>query len=151
MEAQTISTLLPSLKHAIFIGDPLQLRPQVGQTCLSLETAYGTKYRLDESLFERMAMPRAPGAQPFPVSKLKLQRRMHPDVADLMRVTLYPFLEDHPSTSRLPVAGMAHRTFWLDHQEPEDAPDALAAGGRSYSNTFECAMISELVRYLLNT
>ncbi|KAL8990799.1 MAG: hypothetical protein Q9177_000625 [Variospora cf. flavescens] len=151
MEAQTISTLVPSLKHAIFIGDPLQLRPQVSQTCLSLETAHGSKYRLDESLFERMAMPRAPGAPPVPVSKLKLQRRMHPDVADLMRVTLYPFLEDHPSTSRLPIAGMAHRTFWLDHQEPEDAPDPSAAGGRSYSNAFECAMISELVRYLLNT
>ncbi|KAL9018263.1 MAG: hypothetical protein Q9185_004429 [Variospora sp. 1 TL-2023] len=151
MEAQTISTLVPSLKHAIFIGDPLQLRPQVSQTCLSLETAHGSKYRLDESLFERMAMPRVPGAPPVPVSKLKLQRRMHPDVADLMRVSLYPFLEDHPSTSRLPIAGMAHRTFWLDHQEPEDAPDPSAAGGRSYSNAFECAMISELVRYLLNT
>lgn len=151
MEAQTITTLLPSIAHAIFIGDPLQLRPQIDQQCLSLETTYGFKYRLDESLFERMVMPRAPGAQPLPVSKLNLQRRMHPDVADLMRATLYPFLEDHPSTSRLPVAGMAHRTFWLDHQELEDAPDLLAAGGRSYSNTFECEMISEFVRYLLNT
>lgn len=151
MEAQTVTTLLPSITHAIFIGDPLQLRPQVDQPCLSLETAEGSKYRLDESLFERMAMPRAPGAQSFPVSKLNLQRRMHPDVADLMRATLYPFLQDHPSTSRLPVAGMAHRTFWLDHQEPEDIPDPLAVGGRSYSNSFECAMISELVRYLLNT
>lgn len=151
MEAQTITTLFPSITHAIFIGDPLQLRPQVGQPCLSLETTYGSKYRLDESLFERMVMPGTPGAQPFPVSRLNLQRRMHPDVADLMRATLYPFLKDHPSTSRLPVAGMAHRTFWLDHQEPEDIPDSLAAGGRSYSNAFECAMISELVRYLLNT
>ncbi len=26
MEAQTICTLFPSVKHAIFIGDPLQLR-----------------------------------------------------------------------------------------------------------------------------
>ncbi|KAI4195063.1 MAG: hypothetical protein LQ346_003535 [Caloplaca aetnensis] len=151
MEAQTITTLLPSITHAIFIGDPLQLRPQVDQPCLSLETTQGSKYRLDESLFERMAMPRAPGAQSLPVSKLNLQRRMHPDVADLMRATLYPFLQDHPSTTRLPVAGMAHRTFWLDHQEPEDIPDPLAVGGRSYSNSFECAMISELVRYLLNT
>ncbi|KAL8907318.1 MAG: hypothetical protein Q9207_001495 [Kuettlingeria erythrocarpa] len=151
MEAQTITTLLPSIIHAIFIGDPLQLRPQVDQPYLSLETAQGSKYRLDESLFERMAMPRTPGAHSLPVSKLNLQRRMHPDVADLMRATLYPFLQDHPSTTRLPVAGMAHRTFWLDHQEPEDIPDPLAVGGRSYSNSFECAMISELVRYLLNT
>ena len=26
MEAQTLCTLFPSIKHAIFIGDPLQLR-----------------------------------------------------------------------------------------------------------------------------
>lgn len=26
MEAHTLCTLLPSIKHAIFIGDPLQLR-----------------------------------------------------------------------------------------------------------------------------
>ena len=151
MEAQTISTLLPSIKHAIFIGDPLQLRPQVNQPCLSMETTYGSNYRLDESLFERMVMPHIPGVQPCPVSKLSLQRRMHPDVADLMRATLYPFLEDHPSTSRLPVAGMAHRTFWLDHQELEDPVDPLDVNGRSHSNSFECAMICEFVRYLLNT
>lgn len=151
MEAQTISTLLPSIGHAIFIGDPLQLRPQINQPSLSLETTYGGKYRLDESLFERMVMPRAQGVQSLPASKLSLQRRMHPDVADLMRATLYPFLEDHHSTFRLPVAGMAHRTFWLDHQEPEDDPDPLAVGGRSYSNNFESAMICEFVRYLLNT
>lgn len=151
MEAQTISTLLPSIGHAIFIGDPLQLRPQLNQPCLSLETADGSKYRLDESLFERMVMPQCQDVRPLPASKLNLQRRMHPDVADLMRATLYPFLLDHPSTSRLPVAGMAHRTFWLDHQEPEDDPDPFAVGGRSYSNHFECAMICELVRYLLNT
>ncbi|KAL8943406.1 MAG: hypothetical protein Q9211_000995 [Gyalolechia sp. 1 TL-2023] len=151
MEAQTISTLLPSIGHAIFIGDPLQLRPQVNQPCLSLETSGGSKYRLDESLFERMVMPQGQDVQALPASKLSLQRRMHPDVADLMRATLYPFLLDHPSTSRLPVAGMAHRTFWLDHQEPEDDPDPFAVGGRSYSNRFECAMICELVRYLINT
>ena len=150
-EAQTITALLPSMKHAIFIGDPLQLRPQVNQSSLSLETPYGAKYRLDESLFERMVMPSDPSKQPLPVSRLDLQRRMHPEVAQLMRSTLYPYLKDHPSTSHLPVAGMAHRTFWLDHQEPEDAPNSLVTSNKSYSNAFECAMICELVRYLLNT
>ncbi|KAL8724644.1 MAG: hypothetical protein Q9166_007834 [cf. Caloplaca sp. 2 TL-2023] len=150
-EAQTITTLLPSIKHAIFIGDPLQLRPQVNQPNLSLETPYGAKYRLDESLFERMVMSRASGVRPLPASKLTLQRRMHPDVAELMRATLYPFLKDHLSTSHLPVAGLAHRTFWLDHQEPEDVPNSLAVSKKSYSNAFECAMVCELVRYLLNT
>lgn len=150
-EAQTITALLPSIKHAIFIGDPLQLRPQVNQPSLSVETTYGAKYRLDESLFERMVMPCASSEQPLPVSKLDLQRRMHPDVAQLLRATLYPYLKDHPSTSHLPVAGMAHRTFWLDHQEPEDAPNPLVLSSKSHSNAFECAMICELIRYLLNT
>lgn len=30
MEAQTLCTLFPSVKHAIFIGDPLQLRYVAG-------------------------------------------------------------------------------------------------------------------------
>ncbi|KAL8911628.1 MAG: hypothetical protein Q9171_003235 [Xanthocarpia ochracea] len=150
-EAQTITTLFPSIKHAIFIGDPLQLRPQVNQPSLSVANTYGAKYRLDESLFERMVMPLTSGEQSLPASKLDLQRRMHPDVAQLLRATLYPYLKDHPSTSHLPVAGMAHRTFWLDHQEPEDVPNQFVPSSKSYSNAFECAMICELVRYLLNT
>ncbi|KAL8716335.1 MAG: hypothetical protein Q9220_000240 [cf. Caloplaca sp. 1 TL-2023] len=151
MEAQSLAALLPSIKHAVFIGDPLQLRPQINQPNLSLETTLGTQYRLDESLFERVVMPHAPAVPVLVASKLNIQRRMHPDVADLMRATLYPFLEDHPSTRHLPVAGMAHRTFWLDHQEPEDDSDPRKASGKSHSNQFECAMICELVRYLLNT
>lgn len=85
------------------------------------------------------------------VSKLNLQRRIHPELADLMRATLYLFLQDHLTTARLPVAGMAHRTLRLDHQEPADIPDQLAVGGRSSSDSFECAMILELARHLLST
>ena len=33
------------------------------------------------------------GVRPIASSRLDLQRRMHPDIADLMRVTSYPFLE----------------------------------------------------------
>ncbi|KAL8806343.1 MAG: hypothetical protein Q9182_001373 [Xanthomendoza sp. 2 TL-2023] len=150
-EAQTLTTLLPSVKHAIFIGDPLQLRPQVNQPHLSLENVYGAKYRLDESLFERMVMPRTSNVQPMLASKLDLQRRMHPDVAELIRGTIYPYLKDHPATSHSPIAGMVHRTFWLDHREPEDAPNPSIVSSKSYSNSFECAMVCELVRYLLNT
>lgn len=111
MEAQTLCTLFPSVKHAIFIGDPLQLRyganirvinpntrltshrPQVNEPALSLETAIGSSYRLDESLMERMMVPSVPGVQPIASSRLDLQRRMHPDIADLMCATLYPFLQ----------------------------------------------------------
>lgn len=92
MEAQSLCTLFPSVKHAIFIGDPLQLRPQVNEPVLSLETKVGASYRLDESLMERMIAPSS-GIRPIDASRLDLQRRMHPEIADIMRATLYPFLQ----------------------------------------------------------
>lgn len=150
-EAQTLTTLLPSIKHAIFIGDPDQLRPQLNQPSLSMASETGSLYRLDESLFERMVSPRSSDLNALPFSTLSVQRRMHPDIADLMRVTEYPFLEDHVSTSRPPVAGMVHRTFWFDHQHPEDHVETMALDSTSYSNAYECDMICELVRHLLKT
>ena len=107
MESQTLCTLFPTIEHAIFIGDPLQLRyviqtpymtllivnrPQVTEQALSLESKQGAQYRLDESLFERMMFPSAPGVSALPTSQLNLQRRMHPEIADILRATLYPNL-----------------------------------------------------------
>ncbi|KAI9844006.1 MAG: hypothetical protein M1837_005941 [Sclerophora amabilis] len=145
MEAHTLCTLFPSVEHAIFIGDPLQLRPQVAEPVLSLETKIGSSYRLDESLFERLMSVHPSDPSHFPISRLNLQRRMHPDIADICRVTLYPFLKDHDTTSNRPeVAGMAQRMFWLDHDQPEYMLD-----GRSYSNDFEVEMVAGLVEYLI--
>lgn len=67
-------------------------RPQVNEQSLSLETTHGKQYRLDESLFERMMLPTNPAVRPLATSRLNIQRRMHPDIADIMRATLYPFL-----------------------------------------------------------
>lgn len=58
-----------------------------------METEVGVQYRLDQSLFERLMFPSRPGAHPVPTSHLTLQRRMHPDIADLSRATLYPYLK----------------------------------------------------------
>lgn len=58
-----------------------------------METAAGRPFRLDESLFERMMFPKTPETSSIPTSSLALQRRMHPDIADLVRVTLYPELK----------------------------------------------------------
>ena len=60
---------------------------------LSLETELGASYRLDESLMERMMLPSTAGTEPIASSRLSIQRRMHPEIADLMRATLYPYLE----------------------------------------------------------
>lgn len=152
MEAQSLCTLFPTVEHAISIGDPLQLRPQVDEQALSLETDTGASYRLDESLMERMMLPSTPGVLPIAISRLNTQRRMHPEIADIMRATLYPYLEDHESTHhRAPVAGIADRVWWFDHQMPEDEPDPRSVQAKSFSNAFEVDMIAGLVDYLIKT
>jgi len=55
IEAHSLCTLFPSIKHAIFIGDPLQLRAQVNEPEMNMEKS--KSYRLDQSLFERMTFP----------------------------------------------------------------------------------------------
>ncbi|KAL2057562.1 hypothetical protein ABVK25_001946 [Lepraria finkii] len=135
MEAQSLCTLFPSVEHAIFIGDPFQLRPQVKEPALSLETELGAHYRLDESLMERMMLPSTASTLPISSSRLNIQRRMHPEIADIMRPTLYPYLEDHESThDRDAGPVMADRVWWLDHQAPEDVE-----------------MVVGLVEHLVNT
>ncbi|OAL33033.1 hypothetical protein AYO22_00118 [Fonsecaea multimorphosa] len=145
MEAHALCTLLPSLKHAIFIGDPQQLRPETNEQTLSLETSVGRQYRLDESLLERLMFPHDLSASIIPSSHLSIQRRMHPDIANITRLT-YPYLKDHESTvQRSPTHGLAHRIFWWDHRVPELASDDL----KSHANLHEVEMVASLVTYLL--
>lgn len=146
MEAHTLCSLFPSLQHGIFIGDPQQLRPQVSEQRLSLETAIGSQYRLDESLFERCMIPTDPLSKPMPTSQLNIQRRMHPDIADLTRL-VYPYLQDHPNTVDHPSThGFAQRMFWLDHRMPEAGSSAAS---KSHINPYEVAMITRMVQYLI--
>ena len=147
MEPHTICSLFQSIEHAIFIGDPLQLRPQVEEKLLKTELDMGPEYRLDESLFEKFMCPRDPDIIPMPVSQLDIQRRMHPSIAEITRLT-YPYLLNHSATaSHPPTEGMAHRIFWFHHTASETSP--LNSVTKSYSNDFEAAMIFGLVRYLL--
>lgn len=146
MEAHTLCSLLPTLQHAIFIGDPLQLRPEVNEQSLTLETQVGSRYRLDESLLERLMFPQDPSLSAVPTSRLDIQRRMHPDIANITRLT-YPFLKDHESThDRPPVYGLEKRMYWWDHRVPElEASDDL----KSQANPHEVEMVAGLVEYLL--
>jgi hypothetical protein len=146
MEAHTLCALLPTLQHAIFIGDPLQLRPEVAEQSMTLETRLGSHYRLDESLFERLMSPTDPAAGVMPRSNLNIQRRMHPEIAEITRLT-YPYLQDHPATStHLPTIGLAHRMFWLDHRVPELDPTETS---KSHVNPHEVTMVVGLVHHLL--
>ena len=145
MESHTICSLLPSIQHAIFIGDPLQLRPETNEHSLSLESSVGREYRLDESLLERLMLPQYMSASVIPASHLNVQRRMHPDIANITRLT-YPYLKDHASTlQREPTHGIANRMFWWDHRVPELQADDL----KSHANAHEVEMVASMVEHLL--
>lgn len=146
LEAHSLCALLPTLKHTIHIGDPQQLRPSVEEQCLKLESTRGKQYRLDESLFERIMKPVDGLAKTVPTTKLHIQRRMHPEIANISRIT-YPFLQDHESTYSHPLPkGLHNRLWWLDHKIQENAADGVS---KSVTNDHEVALVKELVTYLL--
>ncbi|KAL3446759.1 hypothetical protein BJX65DRAFT_318478 [Aspergillus insuetus] len=159
LESHVLTALLPSIEHAILIGDHLQLRPRISRLALSMDHDNGAgKHNLDESLFERLANVKLTlptenhsakeRAFEFPVAQLGYQRRMHPSISSLIRRDLYPQLKDHPSTSKYPqVAGLRRRLFWLDHENPEDPSDPEEPM-QSKTNTWEADMVTALVSHL---
>lgn len=111
LEAHTLTALLPSVEHAILIGDHEQLRPQINNYDFQHDNPRGAKFSLDISLFERLVHPQN-GYPRLPCSSLEVQRRMYPSIAQLIRSTIYPKLQDHPSVSTYPeVDGMRERLF----------------------------------------
>ncbi|OAL74790.1 hypothetical protein A7D00_0384 [Trichophyton violaceum] len=148
MEPHMISALLPNVEHFIQIGDHRQLRPQINNYELSLESKQGEAYQLDRSQFERLSIGE-PGRAPFPVAQLDTQRRMRPEISRLIRMTLYPRLVDHPSTKTFPdVVGMRNNVFWLDHENMEDSSSS-DRHQRSHSNSWEVDMAQSLVRHII--
>lgn len=148
LEAHTLTAFLPGIEHAILIGDHEQLRPQINNYELQHDNPRGERYSLDISLFERLVKPQI-GKVQVPLSTLKTQRRMHPSISELVRVPLYPDLQDHPSVSEYPeVDGMRDRLYWLDHKEKED-PRTAQADSLSRTNTFEVDLVASLVSHLV--
>ncbi|KAJ6003535.1 hypothetical protein N7522_006227 [Penicillium canescens] len=147
MEAHVISALMPGVEHFIQIGDHRQLRPQIQNHSLSLETSTGKTWQLDRSQFERRAVGE-PGLKPAPIAQLNVQRRMRPEISQLIR-SVYPKLEDHESVLNLPnVVGMRNNLFWLDHRCDEDSRDD-GSRVKSHSNQWEVDMATALVRHLV--
>ena len=148
LEAHTISALMPGVEHFIQIGDHQQLRPQINNYSLSLETPRGLPYQLDRSQFERLALGQH-GLPPVPVAQLNVQRRMRPEISRLIRNTMYPNLEDYKSVEDLPnVVGIRENVFWLNHENMEDT---TSDDGRlrSHSNAWEVSMTKALVRHFI--
>lgn len=75
-----ISALLPNVEHFIQIGDHQQLRLQINDYGLSLESQQGTPYQLDRSQFERLSAGER-GRPSFPLAQLNVQRRIRPEIS----------------------------------------------------------------------
>ncbi|EKM54252.1 uncharacterized protein PHACADRAFT_174761 [Phanerochaete carnosa HHB-10118-sp] len=141
-EAHVLGALVSSIQHVVLIGDPQQLRPTINNYALSTEHKSGGKiYKFDMSLMERLS------TSGFPMSQIDVQRRMRPQISDLIRRTLYPKLEDHESVKNYPsVRGMRENVFFFDHQHKENGGEDDSI---SKFNQFEVDMIVDLVMYLL--
>lgn len=149
LEAHTLTALLPSVEHAILIGDHEQLRPQINNYEFQHENPRGAKFSLDISLFERLIHPQLGYPKLF-YSSLEIQRRMYPSISKLIRSTLYPTLQDHPSVLTYPeVDGMRKRLFWLDHNKKEDNSSLHSVQSVSKTNTWEVEMVAALVSHLV--
>ena len=146
LEAHMLTAFLPSIEHAILIGDHQQLRPQIQNYELQSTNPRGRQYSLDVSLFERLIDPPFTFMPKLQYSTLEVQRRMDPSISDLIRQTLYPRLQDHESVLQQPkVAGMCKRLFWVDHRNAEQKRDHTS----SRANVFEVDMVAALVSHLV--
>ncbi|KAJ3119106.1 hypothetical protein HDU96_000021 [Phlyctochytrium bullatum] len=143
LESHILANLAPTVKQMIQIGDHLQLRPQIAQYDLSVESRVGSSYALDMSMFERMQNSQFN----FPLYSLDVQRRMRPEISTLIRQTLYPQLKDSDSVQRYPdVLGVDGNLFFFDHDNREDL---VGRDTKSHSNDFEVGFIVALTQYLL--
>jgi len=146
LEGHTLTALLPSVEHAILIGDHLQLRPQIQNYGLQSSNPQGKQYSLDMSLFERLVEPPSATDLRMPFSILETQRRMHPSVSELIRSTLYPTLKDGDKVLQYPeVVGMKRRLFWFHHENPEAGTKDQES--TSHENEFEACMTVALVSH----
>ncbi|KAJ5561386.1 hypothetical protein N7461_000147 [Penicillium sp. DV-2018c] len=152
LESHTLAAFLPSVEHAVLIGDQQQLRPQIHNFKLSSENHQGGKrYSLDISLFERLVSAKtSPMDCAIPFNTLETQRRMHPSIARLIRETIYPNLKDDPSVAEYPeVQGMRRRLFWLDHRHLEGGCSDNDPMSMSHWNEYEINMTVALVKHLI--
>eukprot|EP00961_Rhodomonas_salina_P036444 489781-Rhodomonas_salina.1 len=145
MESHVLATLTSESRQLILIGDHQQLRPGTEDFTLSVDN-HRHEYNLDMSLFERLVSQVA-----MPFETLQTQRRMRPEIADLIR-TLYPELQDHATVSDHPnLRGFGDNLVFMDHGEAEDGANAAdqVFTANSKSNSFEVSMVVRSVRYLL--
>jgi len=151
LESHIIASIGEYTQHIVMIGDYQQLRPKVGNYQLSVDSGQG--YNLDESMFERLVnvcqdkyKTKEKMMNNGSLTVLHTQRRMRPEVADLIRMTLYPLLEDDDKVKNYPdVKGMGRNLWFFDHNHPEEISDSSV----SHSNKFEAGMVLQLALRLI--
>ncbi|KAF5371454.1 hypothetical protein D9757_009973 [Collybiopsis confluens] len=143
LEAHILASLKNAVQHLICIGDPQQLRPNIANYSLSMDSERGRElFKFDRSLMERLS------DMGLPMSQINVQRRMRPSISAYIRNILYPNLEDHLLVTKYPkVQGMQQDVFFLSHTNKENGGDEEASVSKS--NTFEVQMIVDLVMYFL--
>ncbi|GIL57516.1 hypothetical protein Vafri_12731, partial [Volvox africanus] len=174
-EAHVLVCLSRNVEHLILIGDHEQLRPKPNE--YDLQAASGRGLDLDVSLFERLvrqgaaagerggastsaaqvrgaggrASTRGSGSSSsVQIATLLQQRRMRPQISQLIRLTIYPQLRDHPRVLTYPaVRGLASPLFFLDHDHPEGGGGGVSGEDRSKKNDWEAQFVVSLAKHLL--
>ncbi|XP_034236170.1 NFX1-type zinc finger-containing protein 1-like [Thrips palmi] len=132
-EGYILACIPDKAEHLIQIGDHKQLRPNCAHQLLS------ASHHLDVSLFERLVNN---GAD---CPMLNEQRRMRPQIADLVRC-IYPSLTDHATTLDRPAiigVDLAVPVFFLSRSVLE------TQDGKGYFNSTEAELAAELANYFL--
>lgn len=160
LEAHLLAALSGSVEQLILIGDHQQLRPKVNEYSLSVDSARG--FDFDKSLFERLVTEQEEKRARITAGEqqqdheiptlitLETQRRMHPSIANLVRETLYPRLQDHETVNaHPPVSGLRQRLVFFNHAHQEHQDDEKGGSMKSWRNKAEAQMVVELVRHFV--
>jgi AAA domain len=109
LESSIIAAFTSSTKHVVLIGDHVLLRPKVNEYNIA------TQHGFEISMFQRLIR------MGCPFVRLTTQRRMHPEVCELITPSIYKTLTNDPSVSLYPeVTGIARRVVFITHEKPED-------------------------------
>ncbi|KAF5286003.1 hypothetical protein FQR65_LT13000 [Abscondita terminalis] len=133
LESHVVVSLTSHCKHLILIGDHQQLRPSTSNYNME------KNYNLGISLFERMI------SNQLQCHVLDVQHRMRPEIANLIRPTIYPKLDNHPSVYDFPsIAGVVPNLYFIDHKfEEKETNDS------SKINEHEAKFLIAFARYLI--
>ncbi|KAK8143249.1 hypothetical protein G3M48_007514 [Beauveria asiatica] len=137
-EGSISAALLPSLKHLALVGDHQQLTPRPITRILTEPV-----FALQVSLFERLVTKNA-----MPCQVLKMQRRMIPELRQLVNL-FYPGLSDHSSVlKREAINSIGPSLWWFDHVWSEQT--GSGASGHSIANNNEADMIIGFTKHLIS-